>query len=116
MEMTVAALGEHLMKVTLTGRLDMAGVDRVETRFVANLVPAANNAIVDLSGVDFVASLGIRMLVSTARALSARKVKIALYGVQPAVLQVFEAVALRKIIPVCQTEAEALQAVAPATE
>ena len=112
MEMTVTSLGEHLVKVTLVGRLDTPGVDRVETRFVAFLVPGANNAVIDLSGVDFVASMGIRMLVSAARSLRAREAKVALYGVQPRVLQVFAAVALPQIMSICSTETEALAAVA----
>jgi anti-anti-sigma factor len=114
--MTVATLGEHLVKITLVGRLDSQGVDSIETRFTAHLVPAANNAIVDLSGVDFVASLGLRLFVSTARNLSARHAKLALFGAQGPVLQIFEAVAMSKIIPICATEADALKAVAPAAQ
>jgi anti-sigma B factor antagonist len=86
----------------------------VETRFVAHLVPGGHNAIVDLSGVEFVASMGIRLFVSTARNLRVRQANLALYGAQPSVMQVFDAVALQKILPVCATEVEALQAVAPA--
>jgi anti-anti-sigma factor len=113
-EMIVASLGEHLVKVTLIGRLDTSGVDRVETRFVAQLVPGSNNAVIDLSEVDFVASMGIRMLVSAAKSLRSRQAKLALYGARPQVLQVFEAITLQKIIPICATEAEALAAVAAA--
>ena len=109
--MNVSRLGDRLVKVTLVGRLDASGVDRVETRFVAQIVPAGNNAIVDLSQVDFVASLGLRMLVSAAKSLKVRQAKLALFGVQPPVLQVFEAVALDKIIPICSEEADALAAV-----
>ncbi|MEQ1573771.1 MAG: STAS domain-containing protein [Vicinamibacterales bacterium] len=114
--MKVASLGERLVRVTLAGRLDTLGVDRVETRFVAHLVPGGNNAIIDLSEVDFVASMGIRMLVSAARSLRTRHAKLALYGAQSPVLQVFDAVALQKIMPICSTEAEALAAVASAAE
>jgi anti-sigma B factor antagonist len=110
-ELKVASIGERLIKVTLAGRLDSPGVDRIETRFVAHLVPAANNAIVDLSGVDFVSSMGIRMFMSTARALQARNAKLALYGTRPLVLQVFESVTLQKVIPIRPTEAEAVEAV-----
>jgi anti-anti-sigma regulatory factor len=60
--------------------------------------------------------MGIRMLVSTARNLRTRQAKLVLYGGPRSVLQVFEAVALQKIIPICATEAEALEAVAPAAE
>ncbi len=113
MQMEVSPLGEHLVKVALEGRLDTPGVDRVETRLVAALVPAGNSAIIDCSKVDFIASMGIRMLVSTARSLKMRHAALALYGVQDPVNQVFELVSLRQVIPICATEAEALAAVSP---
>ena len=112
-EIAISSLGEHLVRVALEGRLDTHGVDRVETRFVAAIVPGSNNAIVDMSGVEFVSSMGIRMFVATARTLTARHLKLALYGVSPQVAQVFEAVALHKILPICGTEEEALNAVGP---
>jgi len=113
-EMTVTSLGERLLKIGLQGRLDSPGVDKVETQFIAHLMPGANNAVIDLSSVDFVSSMGIRMLVSAAKGLRSRQAKLALFGVQPRVLQVFEAVALQQIVPICATEAEALSAVTPA--
>ena len=112
--MTVVSLGDRVVKVTLVGRLDTQSVGRVETQFIAHLAPGPNNAIVDLSGVDFVASMGIRMLVSAAKTLRTRQAKLALYGAQPRVLQVLEAVSLQQIVPICPTEAEALATVAPA--
>ena len=40
-----------------------------------------------------------------------RQAKLAVYGASAMVNQVFEAVFLKKIIPICATEAEALAAV-----
>lgn len=109
--MEVVSLGERLVKVTLNGRLDTQGVDRLETRFIAALVPPANNAIVDLSGVEFVASMGIRMLIAVARSLKQRQARLALFGTTAQVKDVFEAVSLHKIIQVCATEADALASI-----
>jgi len=114
--MNITPLGDRLVKVTLIGRLDTPGVDRVETRFVAALVPGGNSAIVDLSQVDFVASMGIRMLVAASRDLRLRNAKLGVYGAQSRVQQVFEAVSLQQIIPVCATENAALTAVAASRE
>jgi len=111
MDITIQPLGERLVSVKLAGRLDTSGVGSVETQFVSSLVPKGNNAIVDLSDVDFVASMGIRLFVSTARSLNARQAKLALFGARGGVLQVFEMVALGQIIPVCATQADALAAV-----
>jgi anti-anti-sigma factor len=105
--MHVTAVDHRITRVALTGRLDTPGVGEVETRFTATLVPAGKHAIVDLSGVDFVSSLGIRMLVSAARAMRQRQAKLALYNVRPLVRDVFDIVALSDIIPIGSDEDDA---------
>jgi anti-sigma B factor antagonist len=92
--MEVAELNDKITKVTLNGRLDTPGVDRIETRFVATLVPAGKNAIVDFSGVEFVASMGIRMLISVARGMRQRQAKLAIYNVPSLVQDTFQSVSL----------------------
>jgi anti-sigma B factor antagonist len=111
LDIEVNAIGEKLVKVTIAGRLDAGGVDRIETRLLASLVPNANNAIIDLSQVDFVASMAIRMFISAAKSLRQRRAALALYGATAMVNKVFETVSLQTVIPVCSTEAEALAAV-----
>ena len=109
--MDITPLSEGLMKVTLVGRLDSPAVDRIETRFLASLVPAGCSAIIDLSQVDFVASMGLRMIISAARSLRSRHASLAVYGAQRPVNEVFEQVSFGKVVSVRSTEAEALEAV-----
>ena len=113
MKMDIADIGPRLVKITLTGRLDTPGVDGIETRFLATLVPNANNAVIDMSQVDFISSMGIRMLVSAARSLKMRQAALSLFGVQEQVNQVLELVAINQMIAICTSEAEAQSAVAP---
>jgi anti-anti-sigma factor len=108
--MDVGLLGNRLIKVTLNGRLDTQGVDLIEPRFIGALAADADGAVIDLSQVEFVASMGIRMLVSAAQQLRKRQKTLAVYGAPPLVMRVFEAVSLQKILRVCATEAEAVQA------
>lgn len=110
-QISVSPIGEQLVKIVLSGRLDTQGAERVETSFTAALVPGGNNAVVDLSQVEFVTSMGIRMFVAVARSLKMRQARMALFGAQEQCAQVFEAVSLNKIIPIRITEAEALEAV-----
>ena len=107
MEMKFSDLGS-VRKVALIGRLDTAGVDRVESQFGAAIVPGGHNTVVDLSQVTFLASLGIRMLISTARSLSRKGGKIVMYGASPAVMEIIDTTALQEIIPVAATEQEAV--------
>jgi anti-anti-sigma factor len=66
--------------------------------------------VVVLSGVSFIASLGIRMLLGTARALDRYGAKLVLFAPQADVMEIIETTALTEIIPVVQTEAEAVAA------
>src|ERR1700722_957610 len=107
LEMQHSDVGD-VRKVVLNGRLDTAGVDRIETRFGAAIVPAGKNTVVDLGEVTFLASMGIRMLITTTRSLSRKGGKLALYNATPAVLEVIETTALTDIIPLAGSESEAV--------
>jgi anti-anti-sigma factor len=95
-------------RATLAGRLDTANVNKFESTFIAALVPKDRPAVIDLAGVSFIASLGIRMLLSTARALGRKGARLAMYGANPQVMEIIETTALDDIIPVADTEAEAI--------
>jgi anti-sigma B factor antagonist len=110
--MEVTGISERLTRIILTGRLDTPGVDKIETLFLAAANQGNKSAVVDLSRVEFVASMGIRMFISVARSMRHRKTKLALYGAQSMVNEVFENVSLREIVPIVDNEAEAITAVA----
>src|SRR5262245_10863737 len=103
-------LGDDLVNVKLTGRLDTPGVDRIELRLTATLVPSGKNAVVDLSDVQLVTSMGIRMFVTLARSLKAKRARIALYAPQALVAETLSNVALGDILPICGNETAAVAA------
>ena len=111
MEMEQDNVGE-VRRVVLVGRLDTMGVDNVEARFGAAIVPNGKNTIVDLSQVTFLASMGIRMLILTTRALSRNGGKLVIYGARTGVRDVIEFTALSEIIPLAPNEGEALSLIA----
>jgi len=108
MELQMIDLG-NASKITLQGRLDTPGVDQIETRFTASVVPQARHALVDLSGVSFISSMGIRMLIGTARSLNLKKAKMILFGAQPLVKESLDHVSLNGVIPVVATETQAVE-------
>ena len=111
MQMQVKDAGAGLLEVLLVGRLDTPGVDRIETQLTAHLVPRGARAIIDLSGITFVGSGGIRMFISIARALGRKGGRLVIYGAEPPVAQVFETTSLNDIVPV-RADAAAAEAVA----
>ena len=100
MQMQLRDVGEGVLDVSLVGRLDTPGVDRIETQLTAHLVPRGARATVDLSQVAFLGSGGIRMFITIARALGRKGGRLVLYGAQPLVAQVLETTSLNDIVPV----------------
>lgn len=86
--------------VALSGRLDTTGVDEVETRFTAQTAAAGKNALVDFSQVTFLSSMGIRMLLSVAKALARKHARMVLFSPQPVVLESLKNAALDDVIPI----------------
>jgi anti-sigma B factor antagonist/stage II sporulation protein AA (anti-sigma F factor antagonist) len=104
-------LDTKLVDVKLAGRLDTPGVDRIELRLTAKLVPNGRNAVIDLSEVQLVTSMGIRLFITLARSLRTKQAKLALYSPQVLVNETFTNAALADILPICQTQADAMDAV-----
>ena len=112
MECTIAEGSDDVTRVRLDGRLDAAGADAVGVKLTAAVVAPGRDAIVDLAGVTFVASLGLRLLISLARGIAGKGRNLAFFGAQPLVQDVLDGAALDQILPVVATEAEALAALA----
>lgn len=108
MQMDVAVV-ENVARIKLKGRLDTHGVDQVETKFTASVVPGRHSAVVDLSGLDFISSMGLRMFIGVAKALERHNAKLVLFAPQPQVNEVFASASLAQIMPIAATEAEALR-------
>ncbi len=111
-EMILEELAGPVTLVRLRGRLDAAGADAIGLRFTAAVTSQSRNAVVDLSGVSFVASLGLRLLISSARGLTTKGHRIALFAANELVQGVLDDAALDQIVPIVATETEALAALA----
>ncbi len=109
METTIDDVAEGIVNVALKGRLDTPGVERVETQLTATILPRGASTLIDLSQVEFVGSMAIRMFMTLARGLAKKERKLVLYAPQPLVSQLFDTVSLRDIIPVEPDQAAALR-------
>lgn len=109
MQFEVSPIDDATSRVRLAGRLDTAGVDQIELRFTAAVVAPGRQVVVDMSGVEFVASMGIRLFISSARALQSKGARMALYGASDAVQSVLDTVALDQIMPIASNESQALE-------
>ncbi len=107
MQFEVQELSPTTNKVVMTGRLDAAGVAICETAFTGAVAASGRSAVLDLTNLTFMSSLGIRMLLSCARVVTRRGGKVVLFGAQPIVAEVLTAMALDGVLPLVGTEEEA---------
>ena len=104
-------ISEQHRRIAITGRLDIAGTDEIATKFPGLAAASAKRIVVDLTGVTFLASIGIRAFVSTAKAVHGRGGKMVLFvGENEVVRKTLEATGVDVLIPLFSDLAEADQA------
>ena len=87
----------------LTGRLDAAGVVAVEPD-LSRVVSAHQRLALDLSGVPYLASMGLRLLLAAARSLEKRGGRLAVVNPTPEVEGVLAIAGLEKPLRVCASK------------
>lgn len=108
MQFDVIALTPQADRVVLEGRLDSVTVGQIERRFTATLAESDRHIVLDLRQLDFLSSLGIRLLLSVARVVTRRGGQMVAFGAQPMVAEVLTAMAIDEVLPILATEQEAL--------
>ena len=106
MEITVSDFGDIAKRVTLVGRLDVFGAQKIEAPLEA-LSSANTNIVIDLEGVTFLASNSMRVLVITAKALSCNSRKLVLLYPNPIVALALIQSGLNRLLPIVHSEDEA---------
>ena len=76
MQLTVENLDAGVRCLHLSGRLDFKGTQEVEAQFAAEAGAQKTSVLVDFSKVDYIASVGIRLLLSNAKTLASRGTKL----------------------------------------
>ena len=106
MELTMTDIGNEITKISLAGRLDIDGALKIDGPFM-DIVKEKKFVAVDLSQVSFLASLGMRTLVSGAKASWENGGKLVLLKPQENVEKVLRSAAIDTIIPIVRDMSEA---------
>lgn len=111
MSISFSDVGENLRKIVITGRLDIQGTDSIASKFEALAVEPKKAVVVDLSSVRFLASIGIRSLITSAKAVQKRGGKMVLVvGDNSLVTMSLESTGVDVLIPIFKNAAEAERA------
>jgi anti-anti-sigma factor len=100
MDIQYNELQNNIKLVKLSGRLDIGGVGTIETRFAAYCGGETPRVLVDLSNVDFLASIGIRLLALNAKSIASRGGRMFLLSPIPHVRNVLEVTGISAVIPI----------------
>lgn len=106
MQITISEFGDVGKRIVLVGKLDIAGAGAVELP-LATVAGSRTNLVIDMTGVDFLASIGIRHLVLAARAASRASRRLVLLNPTPLVTNVLVTAGLEDMLPIVRTEDEA---------
>ena len=104
MNLEIADLENGITKITLSGRLDVEGALKIDGEFNA-IAERSKKVLVDLSDVTFIASLGIRTLITGAKATANNGGKMVLLDPQPNVEKVLRTSRVDTVIPITHDSA-----------
>jgi anti-anti-sigma factor len=113
MQLQKVRVDDQITHVALVGSLDLAGLHAVDMAFHAMTAARRKPALVDLSQLSFISSLGMGMFISCAQSLKRHGCPMVLLSPQTSVEEALNAVGLGKAIPIAQSEDEALRILFP---
>lgn len=111
MHIETESLDGGILRINLAGRMDVQGAQEIDLKFTGHTANQ-RSVIVDLSGVSFLASIGIRTLLLAAKAVNQRGGKIVLLNPDENVTKVLEMAGIDTMIPINRSLDDARLAVA----
>jgi anti-sigma B factor antagonist len=98
---------DDVVLVRMVGRLDTSTAPQAQASLDRVVDAGALVVVVDLAGVDFMSSAGLRVLLAAAKRLRP-KGSLRLFGLNPTVKDVFDVSGFSMIFPVFEDETAAL--------
>lgn len=112
MDIASETINDSIIKIALTGRLDLQGNQTIEMKLTSLAATKKAGVVIDMSGVEFLASIGMRTLISNAKAQASRGGELVLCNLQPLVKDVLSTSGVDSIIHIfddCDSAATALK-------
>jgi anti-anti-sigma factor len=101
MSISYIDVGEQLRRIVISGRLDVDGTDSVSSQLVQLIQAPKKGVVVDLSSLKFLASIGIRAIIASARAVKERGGKMVLVVNEGStVMMSLKATGIDQLVPV----------------
>jgi anti-anti-sigma factor len=112
MQLQYSELDGDVRLLKLNGALDMNGTYAIEVDFVRHCAGEHVRVLVDLSKVNYISSIGIPMLVNSAKSIAKHGGKMILLNPQESVEHILELAGVPLIVPVYRDLTAAMSALA----
>lgn len=102
---------EGVVCLKIDGRLDAKTASEAESTVKEVLREGRPHLLFDLSGMDYISSAGLRVILMAVKELRSKKGKVALCALTPYVKEIFDVSNFSSIIPITDTVETGLQQV-----
>ena len=97
--------------LVLSGRLNQGTADALHSAAMEAAENAEKGLIIDMGGVDFIASVGIRALIRPSQSMAMKGGKMAVANLNPQMSEFFSTTGLDQMFSVYETVAEAAEGI-----
>src|SRR5262245_9149696 len=105
-QLNAVCLDDRISHVALVGSLDVTGLHAVDVKFHGCTAARRRPALVDLSALEFLSSLGMGMFVSCAKSLLRHGARMVLLNPRPEIEEALKAVGIDQGIPIVHSVEE----------
>ena len=98
MELAIEHIQDGIKKIALKGRMDIAGTDEIYLRLATEAATEKAFVVLDLTQLEFLASVGIGALVRSAKALRLRGGEAVILSTVPVVTLVLEKTGINAVV------------------
>jgi anti-sigma B factor antagonist len=106
-------MADEVEVVKVEGRIDANSAPGMEALINAPLERGVKKIVVDLSGVEYMSSAGLRVLLASLKKTRAMGGEMRLAGMQPFVKEVFDMTGFSRLFTVSPTAEEAVKSLSP---
>lgn len=99
---------KNAIVVSVNGRINAVTAPDFETRISETMAGGEKFLVINLEGLEYISSAGLRVILSTAKKLKAQQGDIYLVSMQDTVKEVFELSGFHQIFKIFENEKEAL--------
>jgi anti-sigma B factor antagonist len=113
-QLNEVCVDDRITHLAIVGKLDVAGMHAIDVKFHGYTAARRRPTLVDISGLEFITSLGMGMFVSCARSLQRFGAKMVLLNPRPEVEEALKAVGVDQGVPIVHSLEEGVRHLFPA--